>query len=529
MDLIRLVTTGGPRARLAAAEALARCGGPDALPALWQGLTASPDRFLKHAIIHAAHKLASTEALQSALARPEPGVQAAAMLLLDQPPRPAGLLGPAVVVARLDSPDAGLRESALHILMRHPEWSEAAIDHIRGRIRAVDRSEKAALAEFVLAFQDRNDVQTLLAGAATGSEFAPERRAWALETIALSRLSPLPDAWVDALARSLQAVETPVRDAAVRAAAVFQDARLDASLIAFANAPAERPNLRLEALRAVMPRQPELSPIAFDLVIGRLGASEDPLSVLSAGELVGRARLSDAQRFQVLRAVRGQALITPTLLRGAFSAPVGDEAVTAWVDYVEQSLRDGWRPSDADLETLLGALPNLPVARRTELRNLHVEASRDRRALIVEHEPLLADGDPARGRAVFFGKAVACSACHRVVDEGGRVGPDLTRIGAIRSGRDLLESILWPSSTFAQGYESYSFATNDGRVLTGLIVRHDASVVLLRDSGGAETQLRRDELAEMRRSETSMMPEGLSRALTREEFRDLLAFLRSQN
>jgi putative heme-binding domain-containing protein len=116
-----------------------------------------------------------------------------------------------------------------------------------------------------------------------------------------------------------------------------------------------------------------------------------------------------------------------------------------------------------------------------------------------------------------------------VVDEGGRVGPDLTRIGAIRSGRDLLESILWPSSTFAQGYESYSFATNDGRVLTGLIVRHDASVVLLRDSGGAETQLRRDELAEMRRSETSMMPEGLSRALTREEFRDLLAFLRSQN
>jgi putative heme-binding domain-containing protein len=217
------------------------------------------------------------------------------------------------------------------------------------------------------------------------------------------------------------------------------------------------------------------------------------------------------------------------LLRGAFSAPVGDEAVAAWVDYVEQSLRDGWRPSDADLETLVGALPNLPVARRTELRNLHVEASRDRRALIVEHEPLLADGDPARGRAVFFGKAVACSACHRVADEGGRIGPDLTRIGAIRSGRDLLESILWPSSTFAQGYESYSIATSDGRVLTGVIVRQDASVVLLRDSSGGETQLRRDELAEVRRSETSMMPEGLSRVLTREEFRDLLAFLRSQN
>jgi putative heme-binding domain-containing protein len=129
---------------------------------------------------------------------------------------------------------------------------------------------------------------------------------------------------------------------------------------------------------------------------------------------------------------------------------------------------------------------------------------------------------------VFFGVKVACSTCHRLGDAGGRIGPDLTRIGAIRSGPDLLESILWPSSTFAQGYEPYTVATVDGRVLSGLIARPDADVVVLRDASGAETRLRRDEVEEVRRSGTSLMPEGLARALTRDEFRDLLAFLRSQ-
>ena len=53
-------------------------------------------------------------------------------------------------------------------------------------------------------------------------------------------------------------------------------------------------------------------------------------------------------------------------------------------------------------------------------------------------------------------------------------------------------------------------------------------MLILRDSSGGEARLRRDEIEQMRRSETSLMPEGLGRALTREEFSDLLAFLQSQ-
>jgi putative heme-binding domain-containing protein len=286
-------------------------------------------------------------------------------------------------------------------------------------------------------------------------------------------------------------------------------------------------DLRLGALHAALPRHPSLSPAAFDLLLGRLGAASDPSDRLAAAGLLGRAGLDDARRLRVLEAVRGDPLITPDTLRAAFAQPLGDQAASAWFEYLEASLRAGWRPVEADLNAMLDAVAALPDARRATLIRMSIEGAEARRARLAEFEPLLTGGDPSRGRAVFFGTKAGCASCHRVGDSGGRVGPELTRVGAIRSGRDLLESILFPGSTFAQGYETYLVATTDGRVLTGLILRRDTDLLILREPSGAETRLRRGEIGEVRRSETSIMPEGLAFALSREEFRDLLAFLKA--
>ena len=67
--------------------------------------------------------------------------------------------------------------------------------------------------------------------------------------------------------------------------------------------------------------------------------------------------------------------------------------------------------------------------------------------------------------------------------------------------------------------------TREGRELDGVIARQDASVLVLRDASGAETLLRNDQIQQMERRATSIMPEGLENAMTRDEFRDLLAFL----
>ena len=307
--------------------------------------------------------------------------------------------------------------------------------------------------------------RTLLAGAATDATAPAARRAWALETMARSRLSPLPGPWVEALAGSLRDPEPSVRRAAVRSAAVLQVPQLDPTLLALADDPGEPPDLRLEALRAALPRHPEPSPAAFDLLIGQLGAQEARSPPWPRPSWRAGSRLDDSRRLRLLDAVRGSALVTPPTLRAAFAPPIGDEAAAAWVDYLEASLRAGWRPPEADLRALLEAVPVLSPERRAALLRMQRGGTPDRRARLAEFEPLLPAATRAGAAPSSSARRPPARTCHRVGDEGGRVGPDLTRIGAIRSGHDLLESILWPSSTFAQGYEPYTVATADGRVL----------------------------------------------------------------
>ena len=71
-----------------------------------------------------------------------------------------------------------------------------------------------------------------------------------------------------------------------------------------------------------------------------------------------------------------------------------------------------------------------------------------------------------RGRALFA--AQSCRACHTDADGQTPKGPHLVDIGKRYSPAELVESILKPSAKIAQGYEAYSFAMADGRVVTRL-------------------------------------------------------------
>jgi putative heme-binding domain-containing protein len=193
--------------------------------------------------------------------------------------------------------------------------------------------------------------------------------------------------------------------------------------------------------------------------------------------------------------------------------------------YLSESLKGGWRPGEAELNKVLAALPASAKDKLGPVRELWKKGIEEQRARLAEFEPLLTGGNAYKGRKVFFSQKVPCATCHRIAAEGGQIGPDLTKIGAIRAGRDILESIVLPSSTIAQGFESYVIVTADGRVVTGIIARQTADTLFVRDSSGAELRLRRDQVQEMSRSPTSLMPEGLDKQMSRDEFRDLLAFL----
>ena len=86
---------------------------------------------------------------------------------------------------------------------------------------------------------------------------------------------------------------------------------------------------------------------------------------------------------------------------------------------------------------------------------------------------------------------------------------------------------MFPSSTFAQGFENYVVTTKRREQFVGVIAERTEESFVLRDSSGAEVRIAQDQVAKMRRDSSSIMPEGLDRALTEEELRDLLAYLQS--
>ena len=139
----------------------------------------------------------------------------------------------------------------------------------------------------------------------------------------------------------------------------------------------------------------------------------------------------------------------------------------------------------------------------------------------------LAAGDVRRGQLVFHSEKAACYSCHAIGYRGGNVGPDLTKVGSVRSDRDLLEAILFPSASFVRSFEPVAVATRDGKVYSGLIRGENADELLLATGVNQEARIARREIEEMRPGTVSVMPAGLDQQLTPQELADLIAFLKA--
>jgi putative membrane-bound dehydrogenase-like protein len=135
-------------------------------------------------------------------------------------------------------------------------------------------------------------------------------------------------------------------------------------------------------------------------------------------------------------------------------------------------------------------------------------------------------GNAARGRALFEDlKGLACIKCHAVGKQGGKVGPELSSVGVKYPRDELIASVLFPSAKISSGYEPVVIATADGRVLTGIIKSDTPEAIELEDADAKRVRLTRDEIDDRKRSDVSLMPNGLAEGLTPQDFADLIAYL----
>ncbi len=137
-------------------------------------------------------------------------------------------------------------------------------------------------------------------------------------------------------------------------------------------------------------------------------------------------------------------------------------------------------------------------------------------------------GNVQRGRELFLNAEKSqCVKCHRIADQGGRIGPDLAAIGSRFSRVHLIESILEPSRTVAPSYETWVLVLDSGRLLAGVKVSETATQLTLGDNQGQTHQVPKSTIEESQVQPTSSMPDDVHKRLTDAEFVDLVEFLLS--
>ena len=133
-------------------------------------------------------------------------------------------------------------------------------------------------------------------------------------------------------------------------------------------------------------------------------------------------------------------------------------------------------------------------------------------------------GDAARGEAVLRRSELACFKCHGLGGAGGRVGPDLSTIGASAPIDYVIESLLAPAKAVKEGYHSLIVTTDEGRIVTGIPVRRNDQELILRDAEDRELRIPAASIDDEAPGQ-SMMPTGLTDTLTRGELVDLLRYM----
>ena len=255
--------------------------------------------------------------------------------------------------------------------------------------------------------------------------------------------------------------------------------------------------------RLVLSAWLRLPPGKATLRVRSTGTIED--AMLGDAQATGRAPDPDHfSRIELAVESRGEPLfLTMTVRTGVPGRPFA----------IDASYRKAGEPTDRPIDRDRLLLPWAPIS-----------------AIAATAAPLavpdLSGGDPERGRTIFRGDQARCAQCHVFRGEGGKVGPDLTEI-ASKGRAEIYRSVAAPSAAIEPDYTTYTVATKEGQVLSGVVRAEGPDEIKVTDTNARAVTVRRDRIQEIRPSATSIMPPGLAAALGDSAVRDLVAYLTS--
>ncbi len=202
------------------------------------------------------------------------------------------------------------------------------------------------------------------------------------------------------------------------------------------------------------------------------------------------------------------------------------------ISFTHQS-QEQWLPFEVSLTTGKKS-PQLTVTyftaddprpRALALRRFFVPWARAKAESSPAADPQLAGGNWLRGKKIFFGEKVACYKCHSVAGEGSQVGPDLSNL-VHRDYASVFKDISQPSAALNPDHLAYRVELLDGDDVLGVLQTDAGDEVVLANASG-RTVVPKSKIKFIKPTGLSLMPEGLDKALSAAEMKDLMTFLLS--
>ncbi len=536
--LLSLLQDDDLQVRRLAAEALGRIGEAVAVPSLLEAAKqfdsnqAELDpstRILEHSIIFALIEISAREATAQGLSSENPRVRRAALMALDQ--MRDGKLPASAVTPLLASTNPVLKDTANWIVGRHGDWASALAGFFEERFKASDlnASEVVEFQVQLRPFTKNPAIGKLLSGTLVDSHSPKWAKLVSLKAMAEANPEPMPPEWLERVAGILHSQDADlVQEGIVTARAFAADKaaspQLNAALTQIGddnNAPAE---MRLNALAAAGSLENPSSNL-FQFILLNLDATKPWAIRNNAASVLSRSKLDRAQLLVLADAIRSAGPAELPKLLTPFQTST-DEAVGI---SLVNNLKAAKAVSSLRPEVLKPIMERYPAAVQSQAVELFAMLGADavkQKEHIDQLLTQLPKGDIRRGQSIFNNPKVACVSCHAIGYLGGHVGPDLTTVGTIRTQRDLLEAIVYPSASFVRSFEPMIVRTKNGDDFSGVVRKDSTDEVILATGAETEVHISRSDITEMRQGTVSIMPQGLDTQLSMQELADLVAFLK---
>lgn len=523
---------GSPPEQRLAAEILGRTKDKQAIPLILSVAEKTTDRILSHALTYALYEIQDYDMVAEGLASKSPNVRKVCLHALEmgQPER----LKVEWLLADLNSPDKSLRDSAWWLVSRHGEWGNTLAPHLKAALDKTNENDPAMLELFnrlTGLSQHSPLIATMLSDLVSKETTRPLIQKMALRAMASSGAKDLPESWINSLIGALSSKNSEVVSETLRALKSMKlnpakFALVGNSIVMLAVDGKNTDDLRLLAF-SLIPAGFKISDVDLENLFLRNLATDKPVSTrISTAETVAKGKLSPAQMVSLLKILEKASPAELDRLLDVYTGLTDENIGKGLLAAIRKSPSIG----SIRVETIKQKLVKLGPDVQKEIDQLQVDI---RSQISKQYEkleailPLVSSGDPRRGQIVFQNAKAACVACHAIGYLGGKVGPDLTRIGQIRSERDLLEAILFPSASFVRSYEPIKIATSTGKVFQGVIKAESPEDIVLITGPDQQSRILRADIEIMEPGNVSVMPAGLDQQFTPQELADLVAFLKA--